>query len=395
MTSIKSAVPKYKPKIQRLIGVIEGKHPGPTLLFIGGIHGNEPSGVYALQEAVSMLESKKDQLRGKIYAVAGNLTALEKGVRFIDQDLNRMFTKEKVGKLGNRSKKDCKETGQKRQLLSLIDSILETESGPFFFFDLHTTSGDTIPFLTVNDSLLNRNYTKQYPVPNVLGIEEFLEGPLLSYINELGYIAFGFEAGQHDAPHSVRNHYAFIMLSLYYSGMTSKETINFDYYYKELWEAAKKNHRFYEIIYRYQIDSSKTFKMNEGFDNFEHIKSETILAREKDVDILAPQSGRIFMPLYQGKGEDGFFIIKTIPKLFLWLSKWLRNTQMDYLLVLLPGVNWGDPNKESLIVNRRIARFLAKDIFHLFGYRSKTLDRDHYIMKNRERASKKESYKVL
>ena len=30
------------------------------------------------------------------------------------------------------------------------------------------------------------------------GIEEYLNGPLLSYINELGYVAFGFEGGQHD-----------------------------------------------------------------------------------------------------------------------------------------------------------------------------------------------------
>ena len=395
MMNTKSAAPHIEQKFHRLIGVIEGAHPGPTLFFLGGIHGNEPSGVYALQKAVSFLESKKKDLCGKMYAIAGNLDALEQGVRFIDQDLNRMFTKEKVGSLGAYSENDCKETRQKRELLAIIDSAIESESGPFYFFDLHTTSGETIPFLTVNDSLLNRNYTKQYPVPNVLGIEEFLEGPLLSYINELGYIAFGFEAGQHDNPDSVKNHYAFIMLSLYYTGMADKQLVNFEHYYSSLWKAAEKNHRFYEIIYRYQIDPNDSFSMKPGFDNFEHIASETFLAKDNGKNILAPTSGRIFMPLYQGKGEDGFFIIRTIPKLFLWLSKWLRSTKMDNLLVLLPGVSWGDQNKESLIVNKRIARFLAKDIFHLFGYRSKTLDKTHFIMKNRERASRSDSYKTL
>ena len=34
--------------------------------------------------------------------------------------------------------------------------------------------------------------------PIVLGIEEYLQGPLLSYINTLGYVSLGFESGQHD-----------------------------------------------------------------------------------------------------------------------------------------------------------------------------------------------------
>ncbi len=392
MISTEKERTKAKPTLKRLIGVVEGSEPGPTLLFVSGIHGNEPSGVFALQKAISFLEDKTQFIKGKIYAIAGNLPALERGVRYIDQDLNRMFTKEKLGKLGRTSESACVETRQRNELLETIDSILENEKGPFYFFDLHTTSGNTIPFLTVNDSLLNRCYTKQYPVPNVLGIEEFLDGPLLSYINELGYIAFGFEAGQHTDPQSTDNHYAFILLSLVFTGCTTKEAVDFDKYYKVLRENAKENHRFYEIIYRHPIDFSKGFSMVPGFENFEGIYRKQKLADVGEKAITAPKKGRIFMPLYQGKGEDGFFIIRPIPKLFLWLSKFVRNKELDRLMVLLPGISWGDPTKESLIVNKKIARFLAKDLFHLLGYRSKTLDKTHYIMKNRERASKKEAY---
>lgn len=392
MIPTESVMPKTESNLKRLIGVVKGGKPGPTLIFIGGIHGNEPSGVYALQKAIPFLEEKKEELRGNVYAIAGNISALKKGVRFIDQDLNRMFTKEKVGRLGKASSTDCNETSEKRALLEQIDTILATENGPYYFFDLHTTSGTTIPFLTVNDSLMNRKFTKQYPVPNVLGIEEFLEGPLLSYINELGYIAFGFEAGQHDAPSSVENHYSFVMLSLVFTNSLDRKDVSFNKYYKALQKAAKENHRFYEIIYRHLIGTSKSFKMEAGFENFECIRKGTQLASENGQDIYCPKKGRIFMPLYQGKGDDGFFIIRTIPQLFLWLSKFVRNTQLDRLLVLLPGVSWGDEKRESLIVNRTIARFLAKDLFHLLGYRSKKLDKTHYIMKNRERASKKKDY---
>ena len=59
-------------------------------------------------------------------------------------------------------------------------------------------------------------------MPIVLGIEEFLNGPLLSYINEMGYVAFGFEGGQHDSPLAYKNHKSFIYLSLLYAGCDSE-----------------------------------------------------------------------------------------------------------------------------------------------------------------------------
>jgi len=133
--------------------------------------------------------------------------------------------------------------------------------------------------------------------------------------------------------------------------------------------------------------------MEPGFHNFQRIHKRQLLAKINDCDSLAPYSGKIFMPLYQGKGEDGYFIIKRIPFIFLWLSRWLRNTKMDRILVWLPGVHWGDSNRQSLYVDKKIARFFTKEIFHLFGYRSKKIDQDHLVMKNREAASRRNEYK--
>ena len=131
--------------------------------------------------------------------------------------------------------------------------------------DLHTTSSETIPFLTVNDSLLNRKFTKQYPVPIVLGIEEHLDGPLLSYINELGYVAFGYEGGQHDDLSSIENHIAFIYLSLVFSESITKESINFQHYFELLAKTSIDSRDFYEIFYHYKIKETESFKMKPGF----------------------------------------------------------------------------------------------------------------------------------
>lgn len=381
------------PSPTRIIGEIEGKLPGPTLIFVGGIHGNEPSGVIALQKVLEEINPLQNQLKGKFIALSGNIAALQQGLRYRDVDLNRQFTKDRMKALKTPLVGEASEIKEQRELFYAIEQILTTENGPFYFFDLHTTSGETIPFLTVNDSLLNRKFTQQYPLPIVLGIEEYLDGPLLSYINELGYVAFGFEGGQHNAQKSIQNHISFVMLSLVFTGCISPKLIGFKKYYQQLSQSVHKNFRFYEIIYRYEITAPYKFNMHPGYDNFQKIVKNENLASQNGKAIKAKKNGLIFMPLYQGKGNDGFFIIQKIPILFLWISKWVRNIQLDRLLVLFPGVQWKDSTRGELLVNRKIARYLTKEIFHLLGYRSKKWDRSHFVMKNRERSSRRSAYK--
>ncbi|HPF10762.1 MAG TPA: succinylglutamate desuccinylase/aspartoacylase family protein [Flavobacteriaceae bacterium] len=389
---IRNNTVEKKTTYHRIIGTFEGSKKGPTLIFVGGIHGNEPSGVMALQKAIQDLKPFASQFKGKMIALTGNIKALEAGVRFLEVDLNRQFTKDKLKSLQEKTPRQA-DLQEQYELLMLLEQILEVEEGPFYFFDLHTTSAETIPFLTINDSLLNRSFTKQYPLPIVLGIEEYLDGPLLSYINELGYVAFGFEGGQHQSRFASENHYSFIFLTLAFTGCLEKEAFNFSSEYQRLSAIAQRNQWFYEIIHRQEVPRQGTFSMEPGFHNFQRIHKRQLLAKINDCDSLAPYSGKIFMPLYQGKGEDGYFIIKRIPFIFLWLSRWLRNTKMDRILVWLPGVHWGDSNRQSLYVDKKIARFFTKEIFHLFGYRSKKIDQDHLVMKNREAASRRNEYK--
>jgi hypothetical protein len=78
----------------------------------------------------------------------------------------------------------------------------------------------------VNDSLINRKFSTQNPVPMILGIEEYLDGALLSYINDLGYVSFGYEAGQHDDIASLENQIAFIYLSIVFAEVVSKDDVD-------------------------------------------------------------------------------------------------------------------------------------------------------------------------
>ncbi|GAB5400398.1 MAG: hypothetical protein Aureis2KO_19830 [Aureisphaera sp.] len=380
-------------EIHRIIGKIKGTQPGPTVVVLGGIHGNEPAGVFALNYLITELKSKKTQVRGSIYAIAGNLNALKNGRRFQKEDLNRLWSFDQVKEFVHSGNDPINPDREEQiELYRSFKTILESEPGPYYFFDLHTTSSETPPFITVNDNLLNRKFTSQYPVPIILGIEEYLEGPLLSYVNELGYVAFGFEGGQHEDESAIENHIAFTYLSLVFTNSISREDIAFDHYFARLSQKNTMSSSFYEIFEHFAIRPEKKFRMNPGYANFQKIKKHQELATYAGEKVNAPSSGNIFMPLYQNQGTDGFFIIRAIPKFFLKLSAFLRRIGLDTYLTLLPGVQWKSDKRDSLTVNLKWARFFTKDFFHLLGYRSKRMDKNHLIMKNREVASRTKEY---
>ncbi|WP_396602562.1 succinylglutamate desuccinylase/aspartoacylase family protein [Algibacter sp. R77976] len=378
-------------KIDRILGKIEGTKPGPTVVFFGGIHGNETSGVFAIKDALAGINSTF--VKGTIYGVAGNLNALQAHKRYVKDDLNRLWTKKQIKNIEDKTILN-EDEAELLELNVVLNKILQTNQPPFYFVDLHTTSSKTLPFITINDALINRKFSEQFPVPIVLGIEEYLNGPLLSYVNQLGYVSLGFESGQHDDFSAITNSIAFVYLALVYSGVLKEEAvIGFSKYQEQLKQHANHINDVFEVVYLHKILKDDQFKMHNGFKSFEHIKKGTKLAVSNTIEITAPTKGSIFMPLYQKRGAEGFFIIKPIKPFFLKLSAILRRIKTDTLLVWLPGVSWVNKTEGVLQVNLTVAKFLAKPLFHLLGYRNRQITSTHLRLNNRERIAKTEIYK--
>jgi succinylglutamate desuccinylase len=360
------------------------------VVFFGGIHGNEPAGVIALENTLKLLDSS--EIKGEIYGIYGNLKALDANKRFIEKDLNRIWTTKRVQELSKKASLSAEEEEQ-AELYEIIKAILKDNDAPVYFIDFHTTSSPTLPFITINDALINRDFSLCFPVPIVLGIEEYLEGPLLSYLNKEGYVSLGFEAGQHSDHCSVVNCEAFIYLTLVTAGLAPMEYfVRYPLYYKTLRNQARGLREVFEVMYKYEIKPFEEFVMNPGFVSFQKINKGDELALSNDEIIKSPITARLFMPLYQKQGEDGFFIIQTIPKFFLNLSAVLRKVRADRLLTLLPGISWQDKKKGVLRANLKVTRFMAKSVFHLLGYRSKQQDKTHLILYNRERVAQRDMY---
>ena len=393
MTKVYSKALNKEVNTERIIGNVEGKQRGPTLIFMGGIHGNEPAGIFAMKRVYDFMISSRLEVKGSIYFIAGNLNALKKGIRYEHEDLNRVWTRERIDLLPeNEEFTDNTEITEQIEINKLIRSILKSHTGPFYFFDIHTTSSETLPFLTVNDSLLNRAFTSQYPIPIILGIEEYLSGPILNYINELGYVAFGFEAGQHDDLASIENAEAFCYLSMVYTESINQEAISFQHFFDLLAKNIGDARQIFEIVFRYAVKETEEFRMEPGFFNFQKVHKNQLIAMSNGKEVKAKKNGRIFMPLYQPQGADGFFAIQQIRKLFLNLSTKMRKNKLDRLLVYLPGVSWFDHRRSALVINKSIARLLAKKLLHLLGYRSIEKGENYLFAYNRESESRKPEY---
>lgn len=372
--------------VPRVLGRIRGEIPGPTLLVVGAIHGNEPAGIAAARRVLDRIEAEKPRLRGQFVALAGNLQALERGSRFVDTDLNRRWLPRQVGALRGTvtASMDAVEDREQAELLEAVDECLEGATGESYFLDLHTCSASGCPFVTVGDTLRNRSFAFNFPLPLILGLEEQVDGALLEYLNNLGLVTMGVEGGQHDAPSSVDHLEAVLWMALVAAGLLPENLPGLDEHRALLERAAAGMPRVIEVRYRYGIREGDGFRMKPGFENFHSISKGDKVARDDCGDIRAPANGRMLLPLYQGQGNDGFFLARDVKPFWLKTSETLRRLRIGRLVRFLPGVR---PHREwhgTLVVDTRVARYFPLDLLHLFGYR-KLRRKGSLLLVNRRR----------
>jgi succinylglutamate desuccinylase len=370
---------------EHLIAAFCGKADGPTLIVVGGLHGNEAGGVIALSNLSRQLHEIADQINGRVYFVAGNTRALARGVRFIDYDLNRSWTAKNLSSAGSADFLTSAEGSELTELDELIDSILITARNEVYVLDLHSTSAEGVPFATVGDTLRNRNFAQKFPILIILGIEEQLEGTMLEYLNNAGAVTLGFEGGQHYAPETVANHEALVWTALENTGIiTDKARMSKQ---RKLLARSQQVGRIFEIRYRHAISEIDEFEMDPGYNNFDAISRGQVLARDKRGLVNAVESGVLLMPLYQKLGEDGFFVGRRVSPFWLRLSAILRRIGVQDMVSILPGVRRDPRDRETLIVDTRVARLFPLQVFHLLGFRRRRWRGDKLIVSRRRHDS--------
>lgn len=368
----------------RRIGAHAGTPGGPLVLVVAAIHGNEPAGVAAAEAVLAGLAARRPPFRGRLEAVRGNVKALGAGVRFHDVDLNRAFGPARVEAVRRGELHDA-EAAEQRELLDVIDALAAESFETRVVLDLHTSSSDGAPFATLGDTLRNRAFQERFPVPKVLGLEEQIDGSLLEHLSGRGYVTMGFEGGQHADPGAVARHEALIWLALRAAGCLDEAAVpDLASCDARLRAGAPGVPEYVEVRHRHAIRPGDDYRMAPGYRHFQRVKKGELLGRDAHGDVRAPEDGLVLLPLYQGRGDDGFFLGRELRPFWLRLSALLRNLGLPALAPLLPGVHRDQGCPTRLVVDRRVARIWALQIFHLLGYR-KLRERDRTLVIERRR----------
>ena len=355
----------------RELGRVVGREPGPTLVVVGALHGNEPSGVLALERVLARLQQAGDEVCGELVALIGNREALHQGRRFVDRDLNRRWLPERMARL-ERQPLELLEAEDREQveLAQAIDDAFARARGTTFLLDFHSTSGPGPAWATIDDSLPNRSLALHLPVPIVLGLEETLSGTMLSFFDQMAQVKMGFEGGQHDAESSVDHAEAAIWICLAASGfLPAQDWPEVEHARETLGRVGHELPRVVEIRHRHAVEVGDGFVMAPGFVSFQAVAKGELLGCDRSGDIVANERGLVLMPLYQKQGEDGFFLVREFRPTWLWLSEKLRRMGADRIVHWLPGIERHPDEAGKYIVNRRVARWFALEILHLLGFR--------------------------
>jgi succinylglutamate desuccinylase len=166
-----------------------GAHSGPQVVVLGGVHGNEVTGVMLVERLRADLDSGALALAGgTLTLVVGNPRAVELGTRGSEPhaDLNRSFTARTLDTNGP----DTYEARRARELAPLI-------AASDLVIDLHATNKPSDPFaIAIVDNAEHREICALFPCDKLLLVpDDVIGGTTAAYAEAHGSIGLCFESG--------------------------------------------------------------------------------------------------------------------------------------------------------------------------------------------------------
>lgn len=294
----------------RIIGYYTTDTKGPLLFVTAAVHGNEPSGVKALRNVFRKLKEDQPSIKGTFMGLLCNTKAYNRNVRFIDEDLNRVWTDKNISEV-------ITDSSEKREMFHIIDALKHYPKETFddcYFLDCHTTSSASEPYSSVQVVNDNDEWAHNFPTHIIRGFSDIVSGTIDHYFSRNNITGFVLEAGQHTDKDSVDYHEGTIWIAL-------QQVCGLDF--DDLSETPKavtktlqkkENRKTFEIVHRHGLKNSDDFKMEPGYENFQPIKKGEVLAIQNGEEVISEWDAYIFMPLYQPQGNDGFFVVDEVSR---------------------------------------------------------------------------------
>jgi len=307
---------------ERIITKYIGSEDGPMLIVFGGMHGNEPAGIEAIQKMGQMLKAEPltnpdFKYKGSFLGLIGNRRAYAKGQRFINVDLNRSWTRENIDIIHTREFQDLTEEQKEiKEILDVIDEqITEMNPSKVIVLDLHTTSSFGGIFSITTDDPESVSIAVELHAPVIKGMLKGIRGTTLHFFNSsyfgVDMIPVTFESGQHLDKLSVKRAIAAITNCMRTIGSVSADHVE-NQHDSLLLEYSKDLPKVARLLSKHTIENGDNFIMKPDYKNFQMVTKGELLATDINGAILAPEDSLLLMPLYQSQGEDGFFLIKEV-----------------------------------------------------------------------------------
>lgn len=262
--------------------------PGPRVLLLGGVHGDEKPGVLGLERLAAELESGRLPLvRGQLTVVPRvNAEAVARGVHFVDENLNRIVRPHEAP--ANRERALASELAG---LIAAHDAVL----------DLHGTRAPTAPFVFLDDeSVPVRGWAQ------ALGADRLLTGwPALyagaetftttGHAQSLGKRALTVEAGQNDDPAAAEFAFDAARRAIAHFGLII---------------GAPRRPKPAALRLTAVVRREREGALARPWRNFDPVKKGEVLARYADgAELAAPEDCVVVMPdEAAGAGEEWYYL---------------------------------------------------------------------------------------
>ena len=194
---------------------IRGDLDGPRAIIFAGVHGDEVSGVHAIEKLFFDLFSGKRELRrGSLTLVRANEQALAVERRYVKLNMNRMFREDYDAAID----KSCYEFKRTQDLKKILEDC-------DFFFDLHSAPFAQEPFVVAEQDAVG--FFAKLGIPKIMtGWSKFSAGAIggdtENYANAHGAKSATLESGSHFDKRSNDVAYRSVVSFLSLAGMTDE-----------------------------------------------------------------------------------------------------------------------------------------------------------------------------
>lgn len=262
--------------------IIDSGISGPTLTIIWGTHGNEICGVQAIDILRDILKIK----RGKVFLMYGNIEAIEKGVRQIDLNLNRMFREDETYSPEDKETIEYKRSREIIPYLSISDASLDLHSSP---------SIGSPAFIICEENC--KDVVKDFPFPiRCYGFTEMEPGWTDGYMNSRRKIGICVECGNHNDLEAYDKALTSIQKFLEYFDVVEREE-------SDLWTTEQ---RIFTAKFAYKTKTTD-FRVVKTFADFEDIVEKQLIWYDGDESVYAENTGKILFARDRNEvGVEGF-----------------------------------------------------------------------------------------